>query len=149
PVVSSSKIELICLGICSALFAHASFVGCAQSQLQLVHDLPRDVLLRGQQVVHRAIVLLSPYLGVVAHVYELDADVQPVTSLFDAAGEYCANVKLAARVLWTDLAALESEGRVSRGDLQPRRLRQVVDQTLGDPVGEIFRILIAALVYKR
>ena len=108
-----------------------------------------DFVLHVEQVRHLAVIALRPEVIAVARVDELrgDAEARPGSphAAFENGGD-AQRVGDLANVLGL---ALEREGRRARGHLQPRDLRQEIDDLLGQAVAEVLVVLVRAHVGER
>ena len=109
-------------------------------------DLVGHLVLDGEDVLEAAIVALGPDVMPIGCVDELRGDANAVPGFAHAAFEHVAHAKFAADLAHVDRLALVGERRVARDDEQPARSRQRRDDILGDAVGEILLLRIAAHV---
>ena len=96
-----------------------------------------------------AVVAFGPVMAAGRRVDELRADAQLLAGPAHAAFEHVADAKLARDLLHIDRAALVDERRVAGDDEQPADAGQPGDQVLGDAVGKILLIGIAAHIGER
>src|SRR5471032_1003254 len=85
----------------------------------------------------------------IARIDQLRGDPDPVASLAHAALEHVADAKRLGHVGHRDRCFLVDEGRVTRDHVQLGQLREVSNDVLADPVGEILLFGITAHVVER
>ena len=120
-----------------------------QLDLELLHDRLRDLVLDGEDVGQIAVVAIGPEMRPVLRIDQLRVDADALARLSDAAFENVGDVEAPAHLLHVGVLALVGEGRIPRDDRQRRDLRQIGDDVLGDAVGEVFLLGIAAHVGER
>jgi hypothetical protein len=94
------------------------------------------------------IVALRPQVIAGLRLDELRGDPNAVASLAHAAFENVANPQLASDLAYIDVSALVGEARVACDHEQPSQPRQAGDDVLGDAIGEVFLLGVAAHVGK-
>jgi len=117
-----------------------------QLDLQLLHDRVRDLVLDCEDVGEVAIEAVGPDVPAVLAVDQLAGDPDPPAGLADAALEDVPDAEFLADLLHPDRLALVGECGVAGDDEQPRDLRQVGDDVLGDSVAEVLLLRVAAHV---
>src|SRR5215472_17071036 len=85
----------------------------------------------------------------VAGVDQLPGHADAAADLAHAALEYVAHAELASDLLHIDHAPLVDEAGVAGDDEEPAPARERGQDVLGDGIGEIFLVLIAAHIEKR
>ena len=90
------------------------------------------------------VIPLAPDVAVVAHVDKLGADRQIVAMLNHASGEHALNLEISPCCLRIGLLPFVAKHGVARHNREVGHLREVVDETLGDAVREVFGVRITA-----
>jgi hypothetical protein len=106
--------------------------------------LQRDVSLDREDIGQLAIVGLGPQVLIGANVDELDNDAHAITSFAHAPVEDGIGTECRADLLQTLLPILEAHHRRAGNHLERSNLRQMRDDVVGDPVGEIVVLGIRA-----
>ena len=83
-------------------------------------------------------------MSVIGRIDQLRGDPHPIARLADAPLEHVANAERLADFLHMDVLALEGERGIAGDDEELRQFRQGRDDVLGDAVGEIVLLRIAA-----
>ena len=81
-------------------------------------------------------------------VHQLRGDPDTIADLADAALEHVTHAELARHLLHVDRAALVHERRVARDDEQPTHVRYRRDDVFGNPVCEVFLLVVTAHVFE-
>ena len=103
-----------------------------------------DLVLNREDVSHFAIVPLGPEMVAVGDVDELCGDANPPAGAPHATLEHRGDVELLTDAAEIEVLALEGEGRCPRRHAQAGQLGQGVDDLLGDAIGEILVLGVAA-----
>ena len=120
-----------------------------QLHLEGVDDAAGDLVLEREDIVQAAVVAIGPEMPAAAAVDQLDGDAHAVPGLAYAALEDVADTERVRRLAHFDGLALVGEDRAARDDEQRGHARQVGDDVLGEAVGEILLLGIAADVGER
>ena len=112
-------------------------------------DTAGDLVLHGEDIAELPVVAFGPVMGAGDRVDELRADAQPVAAAAHAAFEHVADAKLARDLAHIDSAVLVDEGGVAGDDEQPSDAGKPGDQILGNAVGKIVLIRVAAHIGER
>ena len=120
-----------------------------EMRLDRGHDLLGDVVLHREDVVQLAVVLLGPDVLAAPGVDQLAGDAQPPAGRAHAALQHVAHAEVARDLAHVDRAALVGEGRVAGDHEQPAQPGERGDDVLGDAVGEIVLLGIAAEIGER
>ena len=112
-------------------------------------DFLGDLVLEFEDVRQVAIITVGPDVVVRRGVDELGGDAHAVAALADAALQDVAHAKLASDAFDVDGLALVIERRIPRDDEEPAKLRQTRDDVLGNTVGEVFLLRVAAHIDER
>ena len=123
--------------------------GRGHVELQRLGDLARDLFLHEQQIRRRPRELRSPDPRSVARIRQLDRDAEMVRDLDDAAGQHRFDAELAANLLGIGVASLVAVHGSACHHPQLRNLRQVVDETFGQPVTQILQLFVTTGVDER
>ena len=116
---------------------------------QPFRDIARQLLLQGEDVGHRAPVLLSPELAVIGGVDQFGADHQHVSLPTDSAGDHAADSQVVPNGLGGRRLPLEMKGRIARGNAEVGRLGKRINQAFRYAVAEILEAHITAVVGER
>ena len=119
-----------------------------ERDVQRVHDGARHPLLHVEDVVHGAVVLLGPELGVAQGVDQLCGDAERVPRAAHAPFEHIPDAELPADVAHPLGRALELHGRGPRDEPERADAREVGDELLGEPLGEILVLGVGAPVHE-
>ena len=136
---------MLAVGVCPI----DSFSERQQLHLQLLDDRVRDLVLDREDVGQVAVEAVGPDVPAVLAADQLPGDPHPRAGLADAALQHEAHAELLAHLLHVDGLALVRERGVAGDDEQPRDLREVGDDVLGDAVAEVFLLGVAAHVVER
>ena len=109
-------------------------------------DLLGDVVLDGEDVLQLAVVFLGPDVLAGLGVDQLAGDADAPARRPDAALQHVAHAEFAGDLPHVHGFALVDEGRVAGDDEQPAQARERRDDVLGDAVGEVILLGIAAHV---
>ncbi len=120
-----------------------------QRAAQFDHDRLRDVVLHGEDVRQLAVVGLRPEMRVRRHLDQLRGDPHAIAGLADAALEQVRDAELLGDRRDVGARALEAPRRRARRHAQALDLREDVQQFLGQSVGEVLVLLVAAHVDER
>ena len=104
---------------------------------RLRRDLPRDVVLHGQNIGRAAIVGVAPQRRLVARVDERGVDAQPLTLALHRAAHQHADAELASNRPEVVGAAAIRKGAIGRNHARPLDVSQFPRDRLGNAVGEI------------
>ena len=107
-------------------------------------DAAGDFVLHGEDVAELAVVAFGPVMATGDRVDELRANAQPLAAAAHAALQHVAHAKLARDLAHVDGAVLVDEGGVAGDDEQPSDVGKTGDQVLGEAIGEVVLIGIAA-----
>ena len=110
------------------------------------HHLGRDLVLDRKDVVEAAIVCCRPQVRVRAGVDELRGDAHPVAGLPHRTLEHVRDIELLGDLADLQVLASEGERRGARDHPQFGNVRQQVQELLGDAVGKVLVVRIAAHV---
>ena len=94
-------------------------------------------------------VLIAPDLCLGRHVHELGLDIEQRALLHHPARDEGIHVQGEAYGAWVDRHPLVREHRAPGNHAQLRQLREAVDDALGDAVGQVIRLGLAARVHER
>ena len=111
--------------------------------------MARHLVLDGEHVLDFAVVAFRPQAVAGRSLDQLGGNAHPRAGLADAALEDVAHAQLAAHILDLHRPALVTEGRVSGDDDQFLKARELGDQVLGDPIGEVVLFGVATQVVER
>ena len=117
-----------------------------QRRAQLGDHRVRDVRLNREDVVERAVVDFRPQVRIACRIDQLRGDADALPGTADAAFEHRRDVELLRDRRYVDVLALEEERRSARCDAQSADLRQHVQELVGEPVGEVLVLFVAAQV---
>ena len=149
-IVPALQIKLVGAG---ADFGNAYRAACTRPEsagsIQVLGDLARNLFLNGRDLGKLAAELRAPELGAVADIDQLRANHQTVVALQHAPGQSGPDAEILTDLLRIDLATLVAEHGAPRHYLESRQLRQVVDEALGQAVGEIVEILVPTEIFER
>ena len=112
-------------------------------------DAAGDFVLHGEDVAELAVVAFGPVMAAGCRIDELRADAQPLAGAAHAAFEHVADAELARDLFHVDRTVLVDERRVAGDDEQPADAGEPGDQVLGNAVGKILLIGIAAHIGER
>src|SRR5262245_11984989 len=130
------------LGVLGVAFAQSLRLGVGQLEPQPGGDPLRDLLLYGDEVGETAFIPRAPEVAAVARVRQFRADRKNVAAMRDAPGEHGADAQTPRNGRRVTLVLFEAEDGVARLHLDAGQLRQAVDQTVGQSVGQIFRFRV-------
>ena len=143
PEVAALQVEIVRLQIRRrGLDAH-------QRALQRRRDRTRDLVLHREDAFQLAVVRVRPQMIAVADADQLRGDTQRVPFASDAAFEERTDLQFLAQFADAQVLSAQREYGRARGDAEPLDVGQRVDQLLGDAVGEVVALLVAAHVHER
>src|SRR5262249_19034048 len=149
PVVTALEVKLIGFGVLRVAFGQLALLVAAQTQLQRVGYLARNLLLHGQQVGERALIPLAPELRAGGGVHQLNVDDQPIAQALSAAGDHRPHLERLAHLTRINFAPFVSEDNAARHHSAQRgQSRQTADQILGDTVRQVFHLWVGAHIGK-
>ena len=99
PIEETLQVELVGLGILGRTLGQQFPLFACQSRAQAPVNVSGNLLLHGYQIRKLAIVLLTPDLPVIRHVFQIHADGQVVAGLDEPAGENGPHVQVAPYLL--------------------------------------------------
>ena len=117
-----------------------------EGSAKLLHHGLRNVVLHRKDVVQRPVVALRPQVEAVLDLHQLDRDAEPLAGLADAALEHRRDPQRAPDFGDRGAFAFERKCRGARRDAQPADLAEDVQELLGQAVGEVLVVLVAAQV---
>ncbi len=120
-----------------------------QLEPQLVGHLIGDFLLQLEYARHPAMELAAPDLRPVVHVDQLRPYRERVAALEHPAGQDCPDVQGAPDFLRLLRPPLVAEDGAPRHHAQLRKLRQRVDDRVGDPVAQVLHLRVLTRVRER
>ena len=120
-----------------------------QPDLQGRHDAAGDLVLDREDVGQRAVVALGPDLTARGAVDQPDGETEPVAGTAHAAFQHMADPKPGAGIDRRARARLQGETGLACRHEQPGDLRELGDQVLGDALGEIVLVRVAAEIDER
>jgi hypothetical protein len=141
---ASHQVVLVGLGVGGRAAGDEGALLRQQLHLEGIDDAVGDLVLEREDVVQAAVVAIGPEMPAAAAVDQLDGDAHAVPGLAHAALEDMADAERARRLTHFDRLALVGEDRVARDHEQRGHARQVGDDVLGEAVGEILLLGIAA-----
>ena len=112
-------------------------------------DALRDLVLHGKHVGQVAIVAVGPEMVPGFAIDQLRRDPHPIAGAPDAAFDHVTHAQLARHLADVHGRTLVGERRAARNHKKLAVARQVGDDVLGDPIGEIFLFGIAAHIGER
>jgi hypothetical protein len=112
-------------------------------------SMVRNVVLDGKHVVHGAIVGVRPQVKAIVDADQLRRHPDPVALPPDAAFQHVGDIERGADFPQVFVLALEAERRGAARDLQVRDLRELVQQLLGEAVGEILVLRVRTHAHER
>ena len=127
----------------------ADALGLQQLGFDCSDDFPCDLVLQGKDVGQVAVVAVGPDVIAGRGVDQLGGDAHAIAALAHAALQHVTHAEFARDALYVDRLALVGERRIARDDEEPAQLRQTGDDVLGNAVGEIFLLRVAAHVGER
>src|SRR4029077_9589401 len=120
-----------------------------QSRRERADDLACDLVLDGEDVGEFPVITVRPDVRARRGVDQLGGDAYPIVDLAYTALDHVAHPQLATHLGDAYRTALVDEGRVARDHQQAGDLREVGDQVLGQPVGEILLLWVGAEIVQR
>jgi hypothetical protein len=121
----------------------------AQTRLNRGDHAHRELVLKREDVVERAVVTLRPDVPAGLRLDQLTGDAQAVRRLADTALEDVAHAELTPGLLQVHRSALVGEARIAGDHEEPLDAREAGDDVLGHAVGEILLLHVAAHVGER
>ena len=97
PVIAALQVRLIRHGIVGVALRDLLAFLAAQARLDLVENLAGNLILHGEQVGGRAVVLIAPQLRSIRDVHQLGLDDQPIAADGDVAGDDGPDVECRGR----------------------------------------------------
>src|SRR6266849_3454489 len=122
----------------------ADALRCKQTRLDSRDDAGGDFILDGEDIAQFAVIALRPMMTAGYRIDQLRADAYPGAGAAYAAFEHVAHAKLARNLFHVDRAVLVDECRVAGDDKQPANAGQSGNQILGNAIGKVLLIGIAA-----
>ena len=121
----------------------------AQGRLDDTYNADRQLVLDGEDIVERAVVMVGPDVGAGSGVDQLSRDANAVPGFPDAAFEGVAHAQLAADLLQVHRLAPVGEARVAGDYEDPFDPGQPGDDVFDHAVGEVVLLWIAAEIGER
>src|SRR6185437_13892558 len=152
-VVALGRIEAVLLAAAQdtivgfgifGLDARPRTFGADEPDFERGHDLRRDVVLHRENIHQLAVVAFGPEMRAAPGVDELARYAHAIARFAHAAFEHVANTELRADPFHVDRLAFVGEARIARDDVQFGQFRQAGDDVVGDAVGKIFLLRVAA-----
>ncbi len=147
--LATLEVEVVGLDVAGRHLLHRPPLLGAERDAQRLDDRLGDLVLNGEDVLHRAVVAVRPEAVAVGDVDQLGGDAELVAGFPNAALENRLHVQRLAHLLDVDRRALELERRRAGRDAQVLDAPEAVDQLLGDPLAEVVLVLLGAHVGER
>src|SRR5215813_3585927 len=129
--------------------ANARHLGSQDLRAHRADDPVGDVVLQLEHVGQRAVVSFRPQVNPIGGIDQLAGDSNLVGGFAHAALEHVAHAQFVRDLADVDRLTLVGKGRIAGDDEEPALAGQSGDDVLGEAVGEIFLLGIAADVLKR
>ena len=113
------------------------------------HDTLRQLLLDRKDILENPVVAVRPEMVSGDRIDQLTGHANPVGDLADAAFQHVANTEVRRHRAHIDGLALVGEAAIAGNHEQLVEVRQLGDDVLGDAVGEVLLVGIAAHVLER
>src|SRR5262245_38766381 len=107
-------------------------------------DAAGDFVLHAEDVAKSTIVALGPVVPTSRRIHELRANAKPISGAAHATFQHITHAELARDLLHINRAVLVDKGGIAGNDEQPADAGEAGGQVLGDSIGEVFLIGIAA-----
>ena len=112
-------------------------------------NLPHDLVLHHRQIVERTIIVFRPNVIARARINQLCGDPDAFSHTANAAFDQELYIEFVGRLPDVDGHAKEAKAGVARGDGDRAPARQIRDDVLSDPVGEIILLRVGRHIGER
>ena len=145
----AAKVELVSLHTRRRPGLTVRLLGRCRRHVQFLDDVGRDVVLQGENTAYRPIVAAGPDLAPAQRVEQSGGDANRISGFLQASFEDVLNSKLLGDLLHDVGLALVGEGRVAGDDEELIGARKIGDDGVGNALGEIVLVRIAAQILER
>ena len=147
--LTAAQVQLVRVHVAGRRLADGALLAEQQCDLERRDDAAGDIVLHREHVRQHPVVALRPQVPAGGRVDELRRDPDPLAYPAHAALQDVADAQPGARFPGVHHYPFKGEGGLARGHEQPGDLGEVGSKVVGDTVGEMLLVGVAAHVRER